>query len=73
MPDLCIEIQAPEQSEKTLIEKATHFLAHGGRMMWIIDPDKGIVKWLTPSERRLLIGDDEVLPGFEITVKALLG
>jgi len=77
MPDLCIEIQSPGQTVKLLTDKAAYYLAHGARMVWLIYPAKGVVEWLTPTERHLLVGEDavvggEVLPGFSVTVAALL-
>jgi len=77
MPDLCIEIQSPGQTVKLLTDKAAYYLAHGARMVWLIYPAKGVVEWLTPTERHLLVGEDavaggEVLPGFSVTVAGLL-
>ncbi|MDZ4767751.1 MAG: Uma2 family endonuclease [Chloroflexota bacterium] len=77
VPDLCIEIQSEGQSRKLLRDKAAVYLAHSGQMVWLIYPDKKLVEWLTPDADEILFSDDvidggAVLPGFSVTVSALL-
>jgi Uma2 family endonuclease len=77
VPDLCIEIQSSGQSEQYMFDKAHWYLAHGGRMVWVVYPEKGIVEWFTPTYRRLLVNGDsidggDVLPGFSVTVAEVL-
>jgi Uma2 family endonuclease len=78
IPDLCIEIASPGQSMALLSSKAAFYLAYGGRMVWLVYPERGIVEWLTPGARDLLTGDlpipgGEVLPGLALTASAVLG
>jgi Uma2 family endonuclease len=72
VPDLCIEIASPGQPMALLSQKAAFYLAHGGRMVWLIYPDRGIVEWLTRDGRDLLTGQmpidgGDVLPGLTLT------
>jgi len=74
LPDLCVEIQSPDDSPKEMLEKALFYLEHGARMVWLIYPKQRIVEFMTAKERLLLTEDDtisggDVLPGFEISVK----
>ena len=63
MPDLAIEVQSPGQSDRFMVEKATFYLAHGSRMVWLIYPDRRLVEVLTPDERHLLTEDGAILGG----------
>lgn len=74
IPELCIEIQSPDDSPKKMADKATFYLANGAKMVWLVYPSKQLVETLTLDERELLGIDDtidggEVLPGFKLDVK----
>lgn len=74
MPDLAVEVQSPGQSDRFMSDKATYYLAHGTRMVWLVYPDRRLVEVLTPDERHLLTEDavingGAVLPGFSLPVK----
>jgi Uma2 family endonuclease len=78
VPDLCIEIASPGQPLALLSQKAAFYLAHGGRMVWLIYPDRGIVEWLTRDGRDLLTGQmaidgGDVLPGLALTAGEVVG
>ena len=73
MPDLVIEIQSPGQNDKFMLDKATYYLAHGSRLVWIIYPSKRLVEALTATTRELLTERDtlkasDLLPGFSLPV-----
>lgn len=72
MPDLAIEVQSPDDTLKSMRDKADFYLANGSRMVWLFY-DKRLVEVLTPHERQLLTEDDildggDVLPGFSVRV-----
>lgn len=74
MPDLAIEVQSPGQSDRLMTDKATYYLAHGSRMVWLVYPDKRLLEVLTLDDRQLLAENDtveggDVLPGFSLPVK----
>ncbi|MGE3855227.1 MAG: Uma2 family endonuclease [Planctomycetota bacterium] len=73
-PDLVIEIRSPRDSWKAMTDKAAEYLTHGGRLVWLIDPERRLVEVhrndaspLTLTESDALQGGD-VLPGFSIGV-----
>lgn len=74
IPELCIEIQSPDDSAKTLADKAAFYLANGAKMVWLVYPSKQLVETLTLDDRELLGVEDtidggDVLPGFKLAVK----
>ena len=74
MPDLAVEVQSPDQSDRLMSDKAAYYLANGSRMVWLVYPTKRIVEALTPDDRALLREEDtlsggDVLPGFTLAVR----
>lgn len=76
MPELCIEIQSPDDSLKEMLEKAEYYLANGAHMVWLIYTEKQLIEVLTADMRLLLTIDEtleggDVLPGFALPVREL--
>lgn len=76
LPDLCIEIQSPSDSDKQMTDTAAFYLANGSKMVWLVYPSKRLVEVLTATDRQLLGLEDtlsggEVLPGFSVAVKQI--
>lgn len=77
MPDLAIEVQSPGQSQRELREKAAYYLLNGTRLVWLIFTDNPRVDVLKPGQPTHTLGMDDtlegndVLPGFQLPVKAL--
>jgi Uma2 family endonuclease len=76
IPDLCVEIQSPDDSPKLMSEKAAFYLANGAKMVWLIYPRQRIVEVLTATDRQLLTENDtieggDLLPGFAVPVREL--
>lgn len=79
MPDLAIEIQSPDDDPKEMREKAAYYLANGSRMVWLIFTRKRNrrIEVYRPGQPMLTLSMDDtlngsdVLPGFEVAVKAL--
>lgn len=74
IPDLCIEIQSPDDSAKKMANKATFYLANGAKMVWLVYPSRRLIEVLTPTDRQLLGIEDtldggDVLPGFTLPIK----
>ncbi|MCC6805284.1 MAG: Uma2 family endonuclease [Anaerolineae bacterium] len=74
MPDLAVEVQSPDQSDKFMADKAAYYLANGVRMVWLVYPEKRLVEVLTPDDRHLLndantLDGGSVLPGFSLAVR----
>ncbi len=76
MPDIAIEVQSPDESDKFMKDKGEYYLAHGTKMVWIVYPRQQLVEVLTLTERHLLTSDDtltggEVLPGFTLRISEI--
>jgi Uma2 family endonuclease len=76
MPDLAIEIQSPDQSEKFLLEKGLLYLRLGVEMVWLVYYKKRLIEVLTQNERFLLTENDlleggTVLPNFSVFVREI--
>lgn len=77
IPDLCVEIQSPSDSPKSLRDRAAYYLANGAQMVWLVYPKKRMIEALYPdgefdifnAEDTLTGGD--LLPGFAVEVKAI--
>ena len=60
------------------MDKVRFYLAHGVRLVWLIDPDRRTVTVLTPPEVTGILTEEEtldggeVLPGFSCAVRDIL-
>jgi Uma2 family endonuclease len=74
MPDLAIEIQSPDDTVRTMREKAAYYLAHGTRLVWLVFPKKRYIEvYRSGEEMEILFGSDaleggDLLPGFVLPV-----
>jgi Uma2 family endonuclease len=73
IPDLCVEIQSPDDSLRMMSDKAQFYLANGCKMVWLVYPAKRMVEVLTSDDRQLYNGDDLisadiVLPAFTMSI-----
>ena len=77
-PDLAVEILSPDDRMVRVLDKVAFCLAHGVRLVWIINPDaRTVMVMTTPLIARTLFEDDvldggEVLPGFSTPVRDIL-
>jgi Uma2 family endonuclease len=77
IPDLCIEVQSPNDSPARMREKAAYYLANGAKMVWLAYPKKRMVEVLYPDgEFDIFQADDtltggDLLPDFSILVSEL--
>lgn len=76
--DIAIEIQSPNQSLKSLQEKARLYVARGVKIVWIIQPGKQTVEVYQPGQIKPqtiksdgTLSGEEVLPGFIISMNEL--
>ncbi len=74
LPDLAVEVQSPNQSLKSLREKARYFVGNGTKLFWLVIPGKHIVEIYTPDSEDVLNIDDtvsggDVLPEFSLPVR----
>lgn len=77
-PDLAVEILSPDDRMVLVLDKVAFYLAHGVRLVWIVNPDaRTVTVMTTPSLSRTLFEDEvldggEVLPGFSAPVRDIL-
>jgi Uma2 family endonuclease len=75
IPDLCIEVQSPNDSPKKLRDKAAYYLANGAKLVLIAYPKKRMVEAQYPDGEFDMFHEDEtitfgdLLPGFTLPVK----
>lgn len=74
IPDLCIEVQSPDDSPREMRDKATYYLANGAQLVLLVYPKKRMIEALYPNGEfdiyregdTLTFGD--LLPDFELAV-----
>lgn len=79
MPDLAVEIKSPDDTYRSLRDKAEYYVQHGCAIVWLIYPEKRLAEVYTPgSDINLLLPGDRldggaVLPGFTLPVEVVFG
>ncbi len=77
IPDLCVEVQSPNDTARKMRDKAAYYLENGAQLVWLIYPKKRMVEVLYPDgEFDILSGNDtltggDLLPDFSILVSKL--
>ena len=76
-PDLAVEVMSPGDSVRKTDEKARAWLAHGARMVWIVNPNRRTVSVYRPDADIIVLTEVDVLdgetvvPGFSCDVKEI--
>jgi Uma2 family endonuclease len=77
-PDLAVEVLSPDDRPGAVLEKVGDWLNAGVRLVWVIDPQRGLVRVYRAdgTETLLAAGDaldgEAVLPGFACRVADVL-
>jgi Uma2 family endonuclease len=74
MPDMCVEVQLPDQTRKFLRHKAEYYIKNNTCLVWLVYPRQQIIEVWTATEQLILKLEDtltsgDVLPGFAVPVK----
>jgi Uma2 family endonuclease len=78
VPDHAVEILSPDDRMTDVMDKLRFYLAHGVRLVWLIDPDRRTVTVMTPPDRTRIVTESEtidggaVLPEFSCVVGEIL-
>ena len=73
-PDLAVEVVSPSDTQSRVHEKVLHYLDHGVRLVWVVDPKtRTITVYRSRQDVRILAAEDEItgdeaLPGFACQV-----
>lgn len=76
-PDIAIEILSPSQRRADLVSRCRRFLERGARVALLVEPRReSVTAFRLEMPERILRGTDridldDVLPGFELTVREL--
>jgi Uma2 family endonuclease len=71
-----VEIVSPNDTYSKVTEKVDLYLEDGVRMVWVIDPQRSKVTVYTADQQTTLgeehtLSGGDVIPGFELTIRAL--
>lgn len=74
MPELVVEIKSPDDKLAKMWEKASYYVAHGVKIVWLVHTEKRLVYVVTPESETTLdenemLDGGAVLPGFQLAVK----
>lgn len=75
-PDLAVEVMSPSDDLNATRVKVANYIA-AGSIVWLVRPDIQVVEIYTPGQPVQRLGSDavlpgdDVLPGFELPVKAI--
>lgn len=77
LPDICIEIQSPDDTLKQMRATARFYIEHGAKFALVVLPTKRSIEvYAAEDDDQLLTGDDlvtfgDLLPGFAVAVGRL--
>jgi Uma2 family endonuclease len=77
-PDIAVEVVSPSDHFTRLQNKVRHYLTHGVRLVWVVDPeDRSVTVYRSLTQVAILTENDtltggDVLPGFSVAVRDLL-
>ncbi|MCK6578291.1 MAG: Uma2 family endonuclease [Anaerolineae bacterium] len=75
LPDICIEVQSPDDSLRMMREKARFYIANGAKYaVNVLPAQRAIETYAADGSEALLTGDDvlsfgDLLPGFAVPVR----
>ncbi len=80
-PDLAVEIVAPDEKPRQVLDRIERYLENGTRLVWVIYPDERIVDvWRRGEKGGLnkqkvsidgMLDGEDVLPGFKLAVRGI--
>ncbi|HVF56216.1 MAG TPA: Uma2 family endonuclease [Pyrinomonadaceae bacterium] len=76
-PDLAVEVMSPDDTIRKTDEKARAWLAHGARMVWVVNPNRRTLSVYRPDADVLVLAEDDelgggnVVPGFRCDLREI--
>jgi Uma2 family endonuclease len=76
VPDLVVEVLSPATRANDLGPKREAYEGAGARELWLVDPEKLVVRVARPAGAEVVLGEgdllaSDLLPGFELAVAAI--
>jgi Uma2 family endonuclease len=77
-PDLVVEVVSPGDHFSRLQNKVRHYLTHGVKLVWVVDPeDRSVTVYRSLTQGSILTENDtltgnDVVPGFSVPVRDIL-
>ncbi len=65
-PDLAVEVISQSNSAPEMQQRAGEYLAAGGRLVWIVDPERHTVDVYRPGGARVVLGGEDALDGGDV-------
>jgi Uma2 family endonuclease len=62
-PDLAVEVMSPGDTVRAMQEKARLWLAHGARLVWVVNPARRTVSVHKPGAEAALLKEGDALEG----------
>ncbi len=62
-PDLAVEVVSPSEDEADLLRKVGEYFASGSQMVWLLFPEKRVVKVFTAPFEMTTLGENDELTG----------
>jgi Uma2 family endonuclease len=62
-PDLAIEVVSPNDMFSRIQKKVKHYLTHGVRLVWLVDPENRSVTVYRPGQPVRILEENEILSG----------
>lgn len=78
-PDLAVEVLSPSDRPGEVLAKVADWLSAGSTLVWVIDPDRRLVRVYRADgsasivSDRMAIGGEATLPGFVLSLDILFG
>lgn len=76
-PDLAVEVISPNDLYTEVDEKIAEWLAHGTRLVWVVNPRRRVVAVHRPGQPTRTLGEadvldgEDVVPGFRLPLREL--
>jgi len=77
-PDLVVEVLSPSDRAGAVLAKVADWLSAGTRLVWVVDPERGLARVYRQDGTEALVARDEtldgedVVPGFSCALSAVV-
>src|SRR6266699_154688 len=65
-PDLVVEVLSPSDRPGEVLAKVADWLSAGTRLVWVVDPERGLARVYRQDGTEMLVARDETLDGEDV-------